>query len=222
MKIATWNIDRIKRRKDLIPIAESIQKIDADILILTEYNKILELPNYKYQIETLKISENQYNYKETERRVSIFSKFPIKQVFKTYDEITSCCVEIETKFGNLIVYGTIVGIIGFIDKNFKADLMKQTEDIKSLSKLGNFCYVGDLKISFSDNYYFTHFGRKSFIECFESNSLNIVTENLKENIDHIVLSENFANNFKFEISEWNIDKNLSDHKGICLKLIQNE
>ena len=45
---------------------------------------------------------------------------------------------------------------------------------------------------------------------------------LKENIDHIVLSENFANNFKFEISEWNIDKNLSDHKGICLKLIQNE
>lgn len=222
MKIATWNIDRIKRKKDLIPIAENIQKIDADILILTEFNKILELPNYKYKIETLKISENQYNYKETERRVSIFSKYPIKKVFKTYDLMTSCCAEIETKFGNLIVYGTIVGIIGFVDKNFKTDLMKQTEDIESLSKLGNFCYIGDLNISFSDNYYFTHFGRKSFLDCFESNSLKIVTENLKENIDHIVLSENFANNFKFEISEWNIDKNLSDHKGICLKLSQNE
>ena len=132
MKIATWNIDRLKRKKDLIPIAESIQKIDADILILTEYNKILDLPNYKYQIETLKISEN------------------------------------------------------------------------------------------LDNYYFTHFGRNTFLQCFESNNLKNITENLKENIDHIVLSENFAKNFKYEIVEWNIDKKLSDHKGICLKLIRND
>ena len=222
MKIATWNIDRLKRKKDLIPIAESIQKIDADILILTEYNKILELPNYKYQIETLKISENQYNYKETERRVSIFSKFPIKQVFKTYDEMTSCCAEIQTNFGNLIVYGTIVGILGYSDKNFKTDLEKQTKDINSLSKLGHFCYSGDLNTSFSDNYYFTHFGRNTFLECFESNNLKNITENLKENIDHIVLSENFSKNFKYEIVEWNIDKKLSDHKGICLKLTRNK
>ena len=222
MKIATWNIERLKDLKNLIPVVENIRKIDADILILTEFNNIVELPFYEFKIETQKLPREPYDYKETERRVAIFSKFPIIKTFKTYDEMTSCCAEIQTNFGNLIVYGTIVGILGYSDKNFKTDLEKQTKDINSLSKLGHFCYSGDLNTSFSDNYYFTHFGRKSFIECFESNSLNIVTENLKENIDHIVLSENFSKNFKYEIVEWNIDKKLSDHKGICLKLTRNK
>ena len=80
MKIATWNIDRLKTKKNLIPVVENIQKIDADILILTEFNGIVELPYFKYKIETQKLPEKPYDYKETERRVCIFSKFPIKQI----------------------------------------------------------------------------------------------------------------------------------------------
>ena len=220
MKIATWNIDRLKLKKNIIPIAENIQKINADILILTEYNNDLDLSCYKYKIETDKILENKYNYKDSERRVAIFSNFPIKQVFKTYDSQTSCCAEFQTDFGNLIVYGTIVGIIGYSDKNFKSDLINQINDIKNISKLGNICFSGDLNISFSDNYYFTNFGRENFLECFKTNKLKNLTENQSNNIDHIVISESFIMKFQFEVSEWNNDKKLSDHKGICLNLTE--
>ena len=218
MKIATWNIDRLKTKKNVFPIAKCIEKIDADILILTEYNSILELPYYEYKITTEQLPESPYHYKETERRVAIFSKFPIKKSFKTYDSQTSCCVELATTFGNLIVYGTVVGIIGNTDLDFKTDLIKQTEDISTISKLGNFCYTGDLNISFADNYYFTKFGRETFLECFKGNQLTNLTGIISENIDHIVLTESFAKQFKCGISEWNTDKTLSDHKGVCLNL----
>ena len=147
-----------------------------------------------------------------------WAKFSIKKRFKTYDSKTSCCVEVETDFGNLIIYGTVVGIIGNTDPDFKTDLIKQTEDINIFSKLGHFSYAGDLNISFSDNYYFTKFGRETLVECFNTNQLLNVTESLSENIDHIVLTEGFANRFTYEISEWNVDKKLSDHKGVCLNL----
>lgn len=218
MKIATWNIDRLKSLNKSSSIIQNLKEIDADILILTEYNKLLHLPYYQYKVETNKILDNQYNYKETETRVAIFSKFPIRQIFKTYDNQTSCCAEFETDFGNLIVYGTIVGIVGNSDKNFKADLIKQTEDIESLSKLGSFCYSGDLNISFSDNYYFTKFGREKFLESFRNNRLINLTGNLKENIDHIIISEDFIKNLNHEISEWNTSKSFSDHKGVLLEL----
>ena len=218
MKIATWNIERLKDLKNLIPVVENIQKINADILVLTEFDNLVELPFYEFKTETLKLPKKPYGYRETERRVAIFSKFPIIKTFKTYDEMTSCCAEIQTNFGNLIVYGTIVGILGYSDKNFKTDLEKQTKDINLLSKLGNFCYSGDLNITFSDSYYFTYFGREKFTECFNENNLINTTENLKENVDHIVISEKFLHNFKIQFSEWNIDKKFSDHKGICIEL----
>lgn len=218
MKIATWNTDRLKTKKKLNSVVESIQEIDADILILTEYNSILELPFYKYKIATEKLLESPYDYKETERRVAIFSNFPINKIFKTYDDQTSCCAEFKTDFGDLIVYGTVVGIVGNTDPNFKTDLIKQTEDVANISKLGNFCYAGDLNISFSDNYYFTRFGREKFLECFKNNLLKNLTESVPENIDHIILTESFTQGFNYEISEWNIDKILSDHKGICIEM----
>ena len=194
------------------------RKIDADILILTEYNSILELPFYEHKITSEQLRESPYHYKESERRVAIFSKFPIIKSFKTYDSQTSCCVELETNFGNLIVYGTVVGIIGNTDPDFKTDLIKQIEDINTISKMGNFCYAGDLNISFSDNYYFTKFGRETFLDCFKSNQLKNLTENISGNIDHIILTESFVTQFKSDISEWNIGKKLSDHKGICIEL----
>jgi len=218
MKIATWNIDRLKNKGNLIPIIEVIKKVNADILILTEFNNLVELPFYEFKVETKKLPKEPYNYSETERRVSIFSKFPIIKVFETYDEMTSCCAELETDFGNLIVYGTIVGIVGIPDKHYNSDLEKQISDINKLAKFGDFCYSGDLNMSFSDNYYFTKNGREKFIQCFNENKITNATENLSENIDHIVITKKLLADFKVQILEWNEDKKLSDHKGICIEL----
>jgi len=37
-------------------------------------------------------------------------------------------------------------------------------------------------------------------------------------IDHIAISEGFISNMETEIGEWNLDKKLSDHKGIYVEL----
>ena len=52
MKIATWNIERLKDLKNLIPVVENIQKINADILVLTEFDNLVELPFYEFKITT--------------------------------------------------------------------------------------------------------------------------------------------------------------------------
>ena len=62
MKIATWNIERLKDLKNLIPVVENIQKINADILVLTEFDNLVELPFYEFKTETLKLPKKPYGY----------------------------------------------------------------------------------------------------------------------------------------------------------------
>jgi hypothetical protein len=45
-----------------------------------------------------------------------------------------------------------------------------------------------------------------------------LTRDRRECIDHIAISDNFTRNKETEIGEWNLDKKLSDHKGIYVDL----
>jgi exonuclease III len=47
MRIATWNIERLKHRKRLSEIIKEIDKVAADILILTEADETVKLPQAK-------------------------------------------------------------------------------------------------------------------------------------------------------------------------------
>jgi endonuclease/exonuclease/phosphatase family metal-dependent hydrolase len=211
MKIATWNIERLKKKSNLNAIKDEISKINADILVLTEHHKLLQLPEYKFFVETDEFSAD-------EIKVGIYSKYPIKRTIETYDKFISCCAEFETPYGNLIIYGTVVGVLGNRNKNYLEDVRKQTEDIQKISKEGNFCYLGDLNMSFSDNYYYTKIGRKLFTDYFLQNSLNNLTESIIENIDHIIINQEFIKNCHVTFYEWNTHKILSDHKGICVEI----
>ena len=218
MKIATWNVERLKKKKYLREILSEIEKINANVLILTETDSQILPENYPYKIETKPLVLVNPLAKNTENRVSIFSKFPIVETFGTYDEFTSCLAEIETPFGTLFVYGTIVGVLGNRNQNFIPDLKSQMNDLQKFSEK-NICFVGDFNCSFSDNYYFTNEGRNLFNENFKILKLKNITAKIPENIDHIVMSENFIERFKIKISEFNLDKKLSDHKGIIVELI---
>lgn len=218
MKIATWNIERLKKKKFLAEILVEIEKLNADILILTETDKQVSPSYFPYKIETKPLILINKKAISTENRVSIFSKYPILEVFKTYDNFTTCCAEIETPFGNLLVYGTIVGIFGNRNQNFIPDLKSQMNDLKKISEK-SICFAGDLNCTFSDSYYFTNEGRNLFNENFKILNLKNITSEILENIDHLVISENFIKNFKIETSEFNSDKKLSDHKGIVAEFI---
>lgn len=228
MRIATWNIERLKHRKSIDKILSAIEDAKADILVLTESDKRIK-PNYRYSFHTPKLHDapSEYRmpgrykdyavadvYAVTENRVSIYTNYPCIGQYETYDKYTALCVELETNAGNLLVYGTIVGIIGNRDESFKQDMLLQAKDFERLSKTGNICICGDFNCSFSDNYYYTNFGRDTLSVSFASNNISLLTGNQPECIDHIAVSKNFIGGRNIKISEWNLDKSLSDHKGI--------
>ena len=219
MKIATWNVERLKRKSELDKINSIIDEIDADIFVLTETDERIKPSIFKYRIDTPKLSEIEAeNYVETENRISIFTNYEIIQQFETYDKYTTLCVELKTELGNLKIYGTIIGIYGNRNENFNIDLKKQIADFDQLSTEENLCIIGDYNISFADNYYFTNFGRDEINKAFDSNNLELVTRQKEHCIDHIAISKKIIENRNIEIVEWNENKKLSDHKGIYINL----
>ncbi len=219
MKIATWNVERLKHKSNLEQINSIIDDLGVDILVLTETDERIKPANFKNRIDTPKLTEiDAKNYIETENRISIFTNYEIVEQFETYDKYTSLCVELKTNFGNLKVYGTIIGIFGNRNENFNIDLNKQIEDFEKLSISDNLCVIGDYNISFADNYYFTNFGRDELNKSFNNNNIELITRQRTECIDHIALSKKFIENAEIELIEWNMDYKLSDHKGMYMKL----
>ena len=163
MRIATWNVERLEHKKNLDRMLAECKRVAADILVLTETDERIQ-PEYKYRHSTplLKGITTPAHYADTENRVSIFTDYECVGRYETYDEKTAICVGLATEKGNLLVYGTIIGISGNRRKDYGEDLVKQLEDIRRLSSEGHrICMVGDYNCTFSDNYYYTTIGRES-------------------------------------------------------------
>lgn len=224
MKIATWNVERLKHEKDIKAINEACEDINADVLVLTESDERIHL-SYRYCFHTptppdlfLPQYGTSLRYKGTEHRVSIFTNYECIQLHPTFNEYTALCAELNTECGALLFYGTIMGVLGNREASFKKDLSEQLEDFKRLSSLDrNLCILGDYNYSFGDNYYFTAEGREKIMHSFASKHITIVTARQQNCIDHIALSDGLLDGKAIKIMEWNVDKNLSDHKGICVE-----
>jgi len=123
MKIATWNIERLRKKDNLPLIIEKCESLNADILVLTETDSRVN-PKHKNCFSTVE-PDDKYNYKPTETRVSIFTKYDCVKHYETFNDQTAVCVELKTDHGNLIGYGTIIGVLGNRCKSFMEDLNKQ-------------------------------------------------------------------------------------------------
>lgn len=220
MKIATWNLERLtkssaKRNQTIINI---LSEINADILILTETNEIIQFSEtFNYKTFHSASAPESY-YKEGEKRVSIYSKYDFATAFATFRDDTSICKKIKTLKGNLAVYGTVIGINGNRRKNFIPDLDMQIKDFENITQTENLCISGDLNMSFSDNYYYTKEGREKLNACFEKLSLTNLTANIPQNIDHIILPNSFIQDKRISIQTWNLEKKLSDHIGVAVDI----
>lgn len=219
MKIATWNIERLRRLKLLGEILRTCEDMQADILVLTETDRRVR-PAYRYSFHTPPAAEIQPTlYSGTENRVSIYTDYPCVRQHETCDKYTALCVELETELGRLLVYGTIIGIYGNRHPAFLQSLSRQLNDIKWLSASETpICVCGDFNCSFSDSYYFTKQGRDLLLQTFSGQDIVLLTKDEAECIDHIAVSGQFAENRNVQITEWNQDKHLSDHKGIAVSL----
>ncbi len=205
-----------KTTKRVALINEVLKKLDADILILTETNEVI-FPGEGYNYFCTEPLTESF-YKEGERRTSIYSKYPVIKSFETFRNDTSICIQLSTPFGNLSVYGTIIGIHGNKRNNFTADLARQLTDFERIAIEGSLCIAGDLNMSFGDNYYFTHEGRQKLNDSFEKLKLKNSTASIPENIDHIIISESILTDKEVKVEKWNLEKKLSDHIGVCITI----
>lgn len=214
MTIATWNVERLKHGAD--KIAEACKAINADILVLTETDERLELP-YSHCFTTER--DKMQLYRETERRVIVYTNYPEIKRYSTYDSTRSLCVGLDTEYGKLLVYGIVIGPFGNRHPSFLEDARSQAKDFELVAQAGmNLCYIGDFNCSFSDNYYFTGKGREVILDTLNKNGLRLVTAEQPECVDHIALTAGMTDGTEMLIEEWNQDKQLSDHKGILVKL----
>lgn len=219
MKIATWNLERPKKTGPRMQQQiKCLKEIDADILILTESNEAV-FPGDEYNYFHTDILKDSL-YKEGERRTSIYYKYALMGTLPTFRSDTSICTKLKTPFGELAVYGTVIGIHGNRRKDFDADLVKQLEDFEKISANENICIGGDLNISFSDNYYFTTVGRPKLNDSFNKLKLTNLTAGIPQNIDHIIISDAFLKGKSVKLFEWNRDKKLSDHIGVCVTITE--
>ena len=214
MTIATWNVERLKHGAD--KIAEACKAINADILVLTETDERLELP-YSHCFTTER--DKMQLYRETERRVIVYTNYPEIKRYSTYDSTRSLCVGLDTEYGKLLVYGIVIGPFGNRHPSFLEDARSQAKDFELVAQAGmNLCYIGDFNCSFSDNYYFTGKGREVILDTLNKNGLRLVMAEQPECVDHIALTAGMTDGTEMLIEEWNQDKQLSDHKGILVKL----
>ena len=218
MRVATWNLDRPKKSKRQL-IIDKLIEINADILILTETNSCIQLDNYiSISTELLPKSFDNQKYEVGENRVSILTKYKATTRHKTFDSYTTVCSDIETPFGLLTVYGSIIGVFANRQPRFDNDLKGQLADFEKIFPGRQVCFAGDLNVTFSGRPWPSNKARQTLVDAFKKYNLTNTTSNIADTVDHIVLSNDFLDNKHLEVETWNADKKLSDHVGHLLTL----
>jgi endonuclease/exonuclease/phosphatase family metal-dependent hydrolase len=224
MKIINFNIERLLILSKLKPIVQLIKSYDADLIVLTETNStLIDLGEDYFKYHTAPLSRNQDNvnfYRAGENRVSIYTKYPIKSIIQTINEFTCLAIEIETDFGELIIYGTILGIFGYggDKERFVKDFSEQQSDFNRIFANKNVCIIGDLNISLSGWIYPSREYRDKLNTLIVEFDMDKSTGNLEDNIDHILMSKKFIGNRCIKVEKFNVEKKLSDHFGICMTI----
>ena len=224
MKIVTWNLMRPTYRtesRNTLFLSE-IKNLEADIVVLTETNSIVSLGKPYFSLSSLPLPSTfeELKYFPGENRVSIFSKFPLGRQFETADPYTSICTELITPQGNLIVYGTIIGVTGGKNERFVKEIEDQKEDIRRIINYGNVCVVGDYNISFSGYPYPSEQTAEKFKDFLTQQSLNILTSEIANIPDHIAISAAFPLKLKSPAEVKIFPKSVTDHSLISLELVQ--
>lgn len=107
-RIATWNLDRpvVRRKSRTNERLAELQRHDADVWILTESDRELELPGYT-MVATRRPAHP--GYSDREAYATVHSRLPMRPVeLMAFDPCFGVCALIESPFGRLLVHGSII------------------------------------------------------------------------------------------------------------------
>ncbi|MCG2793653.1 MAG: endonuclease/exonuclease/phosphatase family protein [Weeksellaceae bacterium] len=220
MKILSWNIERLKinENDELDFIKNLILSENPDLIFLTETNLTIDFGTEYFSLHSRELPDfhDGQKYVAKENRVSIFSKYPFTEIIKTYDEYTAISGKIDTKLGELTLYGSIIGSFGGRGFYFENDLENQKNEIRKLK--GNICYSGDFNVAFSGWKYPSIKVIDETKSFFENENLEIIT---KENADcaiHIVMNNDFLRKKTVKSKMIKIDRKISDHNAVICEI----
>ncbi|MBD1821071.1 endonuclease/exonuclease/phosphatase family protein [Cyanobacteria bacterium FACHB-DQ100] len=237
-RIATWNLERprqngwIKNQRRL----DRIREIDADIWVLTETNAAIDLnPDYKCIA-----SESYEGHKPGENLTTLWSRWKILRSIPTFNSTCAVCAEIESPFGLVIIYGTVItwandkGIHGTSKRweEHRRSIQQHHEDWLRIQKQYPshlMCIAGDFNQSRDKSGWYEE---KQSVEMLSAAlhdlSLVCVTEQKfqglsRSTIDHICLSECLVP-YKMSVNAWEGETpergRMSDHNGVFVDLRQ--
>jgi len=232
--IATWNVERpncrTRREKErVVRINTELKHHPADILVLTETNDCISPGEGYSQCSSRHLGGDHdgYTYEEGERRVSIYSRFPLEKRLEVTNPDTTVCARYATPSGPLTVYGCIIGILGNRDRGFRVDLHQQLNELARLDpQEDHLCYAGDFNLTFCDGYYSHREGKELLEALFRKLGIQLLTRHIPENVDHIAISDSFLP-YPSALPDcvcWNVEERmtrphlLSDHKGVMVTL----
>lgn len=220
MKILSWNLERPQKNQltKINQIQDIIKHENADIIIVTETNRCVDFGNEYFALhtDTLPSFYDNQDYFEGENRVSIYSKFPFSNQISTYDSFTTVCGSIETTFGELLIYGSIIGSYGGRGFHFENDLEKQKRDIQNFK--GNICFSGDFNISFSGWKYPSMKVIEETKEFLSTQNLEIITEKNKDSAIHAVINKEFLKDKIYNTKMIETSRKISDHNLIICEI----
>lgn len=251
IRIATWNVERPKDRpsRRTENLLEKIKAIGADIWILTETHEVI-IPEAGFEHRSSPtIRSAPINHEAGEHKVTIWSRWPITEIYEPSTEHRAVCITIDSPIGRLIVYGTVMpyhaarwpyGTHRNWDAHYAA-IATQGADwrrLKGKFPASGLCVAGDFNQNRTGGYrYGTKWGRSLLNFALNENSLDCVTQidhpaasRLGEqerqiatrSIDHICLSQKWVG-LVSEIGVWSgvtdDGQYLSDHSGVYVDLV---
>jgi hypothetical protein len=141
------------------------------------------------------------------------TKYKTTTQHKTFDSYTAVCADVETPYGLLTVYGSIIGVFANRQPRLDEDLNGHLADFEKIFPGRQVCMAGDLNVTFSGRPWPSNKARQTLSDAFKTHKLTNTTADIADTVDHIILSNDFLEDKHIEIETWNTDKKLSDHVG---------
>jgi hypothetical protein len=127
LRIATWNLDHAANSKRPLELqVKQILSINADILVLTETCKDVDLASHGFKGFTSAPND----YGKFYSAIYLGPRISLQKQLNTYDETTATCIQVNTPLGEMIIYGTIITYHG--DKGPNNDSPAWAEHYKAI------------------------------------------------------------------------------------------
>ena len=198
---------------------ELIIEHDADVVILTHTNLNFQLGGIYKRIATqeMPLRHDGIDYKEGENRVSIYTKYPLKNKVKTYDDHNSICQMLDTPLGNLNIYGTVIGANKEL---FESDLLEQKDDLERIQ--GAICYVGDYQMSFVKPYLPNEEKVMDMQAFADSQKMAILTADFEKLLSHVMISKSFLKGNTTKLDLFEVPSHISNKEIIVVEIKEKE